>query len=458
MHKKSKFDIIEKVLMEAKLDGHFTYKRLIRNSIFPIIMMIVTSIYTIVDGLFISNNGTEAEFAAINLIWPAIMILASVGFMFGTGGCALVGKLLGEKKQEEADRSFTFIVLFLFAIGVLINVIFAICMEPISKLFGATQEMLPTCVTYGRMLSISLTLFMLQNLFQNFFSLAERPLTGLVINSLSGVLNILLDATFVVGCKMGVMGAALGTIIAQSVGGILPFLFFMNKNFTSRIHFVKPTLEFKAIGQSAYNGLSEFISQVSINIVSICVNSQAMKYIGQDGVFAYGVVLYVSAIFVLVFIGFNIAVAPIISYKYGEQDKLELQNLFKKCSIITAILGLTMCVFSLALAYPMSFCFVRDNQRLLDLTFKVNLIFSIYYLFVGINMFGSSFFTALNNGFVSGLFAIIRSLIITIALIFILPLFMGGDGIWWSGGIAEFLSTGVLIFFLYKYRKRYEYF
>lgn len=443
--------------MEAKLEGHFTYRRLLKNSLAPIVMMIVVSIYTIIDGIFISNYGTKAEFAGVNLIWPALMILSSIGFMFGTGGCALVGKKLGEKKTEDANKIFTFIVISLAISGILVSGLFAIFTKEVALLFGATQEMLPTCVTYGRMLSITLTLFMLQNLFQNFFSVAERPFTGLMINSVAGILNILLDATFVVGCKMGVMGAALGTIIAQAFGGLAPILFFANKRFKSTIHFVKPTLEFRSLAQSLYNGFSEFVSQVSVNIVTICYNSQLLKYVGQDGVVAYGVIMYVSAIFVLVFIGFNIAAAPIISYNYGEKNTAELKNLFKKCMIITGIIGLVMTTLSLVLSYPLSFCFINNNKKLLEFTFRANLIFSMFYLFAGFNMFGSSFFTALNNGFVSSVFAVIRSLGIAIACVLIFPLFMGVDGIWWSASIAEFISIFVLLLFLFLYRKRYQY-
>lgn len=441
--------------MNIQLSEHFTYKKLIQFTIPTIIMMIFTSIYGVVDGLFVSNCVGADAFAGVNLIMPALMILGSIGFMIGTGGSALVSKTIGEGNQEKANQYFSMLLYVVTIIGFIFTVIGLIVMEPVAKLLGAEGNLVEICVTYGRTLIIALIPFMLQNCFQSFLIVAEKPRMGLIISIITGVLNMILDFLFIYVFKMGVFGAAVATGISQLIGGIVPLIYFIKKSETLKL--VKTKFELKPILQACANGSSEMVTNISMSLVNMLYNLQLMKYAGSDGVVAYGIIMYVSFIFSGTYMGYSIGSAPIVGYHYGAENKEELKSLLKKSLKLLTVTSIVMTVIGELLAKPLAGIFVSYDANLLDMTTNAIRIFSISYLISGINIFASSFFTALNNGVVSAAISFLRTLIFQIAMIFILPLIWGLNGIWIAVIFAEVLALIVSITFLVVNRKKYQY-
>lgn len=445
--------------MSVHLDEHFTYKKIFKAVIAPIFMMVFTSIYSIVDGLFVSNFVNNDAFAALNLISPIIMIIGSLGFMMGAGGSALVGKTLGEGDREKANKIFSGTVYFTMILGVVVTLCVIFFIEPISVLLGASGEnadLLPYCVTYGQIIIGAEVAFMLQNLFQTFFIVAERPGLGFLVTAIAGVTNMILDAAFIVGAGLGLAGAAYATIIGQFVGAVIPIIYFARPNKTV-LRLGKGTFAPKVLFKTITNGSSELLSNIASSVVGIVYNTQLLKIAGKDGVSAYGVIMYASFIFAAIFIGYTIGTSPIISYNYGAQNHDELKNLRKKSILLTAIAGAVMAIFSIALARPLSSIFVSDSQELLDMTTHAMRIYSISFVFMGFNIFTSAFFTALNNGLISAIVSFARTLIFQIGSVLLLPLAFGIDGVWTAIIVAEGLACVMDIIFLIVYRKKYNY-
>lgn len=441
--------------MNIQLSEHFTYKKLIQFTVPTIIMMIFTSIYGVVDGLFVSNCVGSDAFASVNLIMPALMILGAIGFMIGTGGSALVSKTMGEGNQEKANQYFSMLLFVVTIIGFIFTVIGFIIMEPVAKLLGAEGNLVDICVTYGRTLIIALIPFMLQNCFQSFLIVAERPRLGLVVSVITGVLNMILDFLFIYVFKMGVFGAAFATGVSQLIGGIVPLIYFMKKS--ENLKLVKTKLELKPIIQACMNGSSEMVTNLSMSVVNMLYNLQLMKYAGADGVVAYGIIMYVSFIFSGTYIGYSIGSAPIVGYHYGAENTKELKSLLKKSLKLLTITSIVMTVIGELLAKPLAGIFVSYDINLLDMTTNAIRIFSISYLISGINIFASSFFTALNNGVVSAAISFLRTLLFQIAMIFILPLIWNLNGIWLAVVFAEVLALIVSVVFFMVNRKKYQY-
>ncbi len=443
--------------MAVHLSEHFTYKKLFKAVVPSILMMIFTSIYSIVDGLFVSNFAGKTAFASINLVMPVIMILGAVGFMMGAGGSALVSKTLGEGDQEKANKIFSMVIYFTLIIGMILSAVGFIFIEPISRLLGATPDMISDCVLYGRILLATNFIYMIQNLFQSMFIVAEKPMLGFIVTVVAGVTNIILDALFVAVFKWGLVGAAVATVISYVVGGIVPLFYFLNKNNKSTLKLVKTKFDFKAIGQSCLNGSSELLTNVSSSIVSMLFNMKLLEIAGENGVAAYGVVMYVSFIFAAVFIGYSIGTAPIIGYHYGAQNHDELKNILKKSLILIAITGVVMTGLTEALASPLSSIFVGYDGELLDLTVNGMRLYGFMFLVCGMNIFGSSFFTSLNDGFISALISFARTLLFQVVTILVMPIWFGLNGIWLSVVVAEALALVVTILcFVFK-RKKYQY-
>lgn len=440
----------------VRLSDHFTYKKLLKAVLSPILMMVFTSIYGIVDGLFISNVEGDTAFSAVNLIIPVTMAIGAIGFMFGAGGSALVSKTLGEGDKDKAQSIFTAIVIINAAVGFAISVLTFIFVEQIVTLLGATPEMKDYAVKYGRIILIGEIAFMTQNLFQNFFIVAERPHLGFIVTVGAGVTNMVLDAVMVAVLRWGVEGAAIATIISQVVGSIAPIIYFAKKN-TSLLQFRKPMFRFDYIFKTITNGFSEFLSNVSASFVSMVYNKQLMSYRGQDGVTAYGIIMYASFIFAAVFIGYAIGTAPIIGYNYGAQNHDELKNVFKKSMILNFVTGIVMTTLSVVFARLLCSIFVGYNPALLDFSAQAMRIFSIGFIFMGLNIFTSSFFTALNNGLISAIVSAFRTLVCQLVMVFTLPLIWGVDGIWISIVAAEALALCLDIVFLITNRKKYHY-
>lgn len=419
-------------------------------------MMVFTSIYGIVDGLFISNVEGDTAFSAVNLIIPVTMAIGAIGFMFGAGGSALVSKTLGEGDKDKAQSIFTAIVIINAAVGFAISVLTFIFVEQIVTLLGATPEMKDYAVKYGRIILIGEIAFMTQNLFQNFFIVAERPHLGFIVTVGAGVTNMVLDAVMVAVLRWGVEGAAIATIISQVVGSIAPIIYFAKKN-TSLLQFRKPMFRFDYIFKTITNGFSEFLSNVSASFVSMVYNKQLMSYKGQDGVTAYGIIMYASFIFAAVFIGYAIGTAPIIGYNYGAKNHDELKNVFKKSMILNFVTGIVMTTLSVVFARLLCSIFVGYNPALLDFSAQAMRIFSVGFIFMGLNIFTSSFFTALNNGLISAIVSAFRTLVCQLVMVFTLPLIWGVDGIWISIVAAEALALCLDIVFLITNRKKYHY-
>lgn len=442
--------------MKIQLSDHFTSKKLLHFTLPTIIMMIFTSIYGVVDGFFVSNFVGKTPFAAVNFIMPFLMILGSIGFMFGTGGSALIAKTMGEGDSEKAKRLFSLFVYVSAACGAVIAVLGFLFIRPIAAFLGAEGTMLDNCVAYGRIILLALPAYMLQYEFQSFFAAAQKPQLGLAVTIAAGLTNMILDALLVAVFSFGLEGAAAATAVSQCVGGLVPLLYFCRPN-TSLLRLTKTRHDGKALLKACINGSSELMSNISASLVSMLYNVQLMKYAGEDGVAAYGVLMYVNMIFLAAFIGYSVGTAPVVGYHYGAGNHSELKSLLKKSLAIIGIFSVAMLIIAETLGKPLAMIFVSYDQDLLNLTLRGFFIFSFSFLFAGIAIYGSSFFTALNNGLVSALISFLRTLVFQVAAILIFPLFWKIDGIWLSIVAAELMAAAVTILFLAGERKRYHY-
>ena len=444
--------------MKIRLSDHFTYGKLIKFTLPSIAMMIFTSIYSVVDGFFVSNFAGKVAFSAVNLIMPFLMIVATVGFVFGTGGTAIVANTLGAGNKEKANRYFSLFVYVAFALGVLLAVLGFVLLRPISMLIGAKGELLENCVVYGRILLTTLPFFVLQLLFQSFFVAAEKPHLGLLVTGASGVTNIILDAVLVILLpqEYKLSGAAVATAFSQFIGGAIPLIYFLRKN-SSILRLGKTTFDGKAILKACTNGSSEFMSNVSMSIVGMLYNLQLLKFAGENGVAAYGVMMYVSMIFSATFIGYSIGVSPVIAYQNGAENHDELKGLLKKSLHMIGVSGIVMVTAAQLLAILLAQIFVGYDKELMDFTVSGFRIFALAFPFMGFAIFGSGFFTALNDGLTSALISFLRTLVFQVSAILLLPMIWGIDGIWVSIVAAEMMAVAFTAVFLIIKRKRYHY-
>jgi putative MATE family efflux protein len=442
---------------KIQLSDHFTYKKLLHFTLPSIVMMVFTSIYGVVDGLFVSNFVGKTPFAAVNLVMPFIMIFGGIGFMFGTGGSALVAKTLGEKQPEKANRYFTMMIWTTLIVGVIISTIGIAFMRPISVWLGADEATLEHCVTYGRIVLGFNTAFMLQNVFQSFLITAERPKLGLAATLAAGCTNMVLDALFIAGFKWGVAGAAIATGISQCVGGVLPLVYFLRPN-SSLLRLTKTRLELGTILRASGNGASELVSSVTSSIIGMQYNFQLLRFAGENGVAAYGVMMYVEFIFVAVFVGYSIGGAPIIGYHYGAENHAELKNMLRKSTILMMGGGFGMAVIGQLLASPLAHLFVGYDAELCALTISGFRIFALAFVLLGFNIFASSFFTALNNGAVSAAISFLRTFIFKMSAVLLLPLAFGLAGVWWATVVAEVFAFALSVLFIIIKRGKYRYF
>ena len=442
--------------MKIPLSGHLTTPRLLRFVSPSIIMMIFTSIYGVVDGLFVSNYVGKTPFAAVNLIMPFLMIMGAVGFMFGTGGSAVVSQALGEGKPDKANQYFSMMVYVVIGSGIVLTLVGLLFLRPIAAAFGASGEMLDNCVVYGRIILCTLTVFMLQNVFQSFLVTAERPQLGLAVTVAAGVTNMLLDFIFVAAFRWGIIGAAAATAASQLIGGLVPLIYFLRPN-TSKLHLVKTKLNAHILGKTCINGSSELMTNISMSLVNILYNFQFLHYIGEDGVAAYGIIMYVSFIFAAIFIGYSIGSAPIIGYHYGAGNHVELKSLFRKSLCLITLWNIILTALAILTAQPLAKIFVGYDIGLTELTTRALALYSLSFLFMGYNIFGSAFFTALGNGVVSAAISFLRTLLFQIAAVLILPLLLGIDGIWLAIVVAELLALIITVYFFVKKKDNYHY-
>ena len=442
--------------MNIQISEHFNYRKLIRFTIPTIAMMIFTSIYGVVDGIFVSNFVGSDAFAAVNLIMPVLMILGSIGFMIGTGGSALVSKTLGEGKEKKAKEIFSMLVVVVILAGTVLAGLGIVFIRPIARWLGADETMLAYCVVYGRILLLGNVPFMLQNTFQSFLVVAERPQMGLKISVAAGVTNMILDFVFVYLFRWGVVGAGAATVTSQLVGSVIPLVYFLKKN-PSPLQFVRFEFDKSALFKSCTNGSSEMMTNLSMSLVSMLYNFQLMKFAGADGVAAYGIIMYVSFIFVSVYIGYSIGAAPIVSYHYGAGNHAELKNLFRKSLVIVITASVILTCTAEILAGRLAAVFVSYDAQLFAMTTMALRFYSISFAFSGANIFASAFFTALNDGLISALISFLRTLLFQVVMIFLLPALLGLEGIWLAIVAAEFMALAVSVFCFKKFGKKYHY-
>ncbi len=442
--------------MKIQLSDHFDYRKLLRFTLPSIVMMIFTSIYGVVDGFFVSNFVGKTPFAAVNFIMPFLMILGAVGFMFGTGGSALIAITMGTGDKERANRLFSLFVYVSAVCGVVIGVLGIVLIRPVAALLGAEGVLLDNCVLYGRVILIALPAFILQYEFQSFFITAEKPQLGLAVTVAAGMTNIILDGLFVGFLRWGLAGAAAATAFSQAVGGIIPLVYFSRPN-TSLLRLTGTRFDGRALLKVCINGSSELMANISMSVVGMLYNLQLMKYAGEDGVAAYGVLMYVNMIFFAAFIGYSVGAAPVVSYHYGAGNQEELKGLLKRSLVLIGVFSVGMLGLGEGLARPLSLIFVGYDAELLELTLKGFFVYSFSFLFAGIAVYGSSFFTALGNGLVSALISFLRTLVFQVAAVLLFPLVWGIEGIWISIVAAELMAAGVTVLFLLKMRKKYGY-
>lgn len=442
--------------MKIKLSDHFTSRKLIKFALPSIAMMIFTSIYGVVDGFFVSNYAGKTAFAAVNFIMPLLMMLSTVGFMFGTGGSALVAKTMGEGNREKAQRYFSLFVYVSFVLGIVISILGITFIRPIASLLGAEGELLDNAVFYGRIILSSLPFYVIQLEFQSFFVTAEKPQLGLVVTLIAGCTNIVLDFLLVGVFGFDLAGAAAATAISETLGGVIPLVYFLMPN-SSLLRLTKTNFDGRAIFKACTNGSSELMSNVSMSLVSMLYNFQLLGYAGENGVAAYGVMMYVGFIFNGAFIGYSIGTAPVISYHYGADNRKELKGLLRRSIMILGILSLCMLGIAQILASTLAGIFVGYDKDLLDLTVKGFRFFAFSFLFSGFAIFSSGFFTALNDGLTSAAISFLRTLVFQIAAVLLLPLILGINGIWLSIIVAEVMAVATAILFLAIKRKKYGY-
>ena len=439
-----------------KLSDHFSYGKLLRFTLPSIAMMIFTSIYGVIDGFFVSNYVGKTAFAAVNFIYPFLIMLGTLGFMFGTGGSALVSCTMGARDTERANRIFSLLIYVSIGLGIGISVLGLIFLRSVAALLGAEGQMLDDCVVYGRIILAALPTYILQMEFQSFFITAEKPQLGLWVTVAAGLTNIVMDALLVGVLSMGLVGAALATALSQIVGGIIPLIYFFRPN-TSLLRLGKTRYDGFALLRTCTNGSSELMSNVSMSLVNMLYNIQLLNYAGENGIAAYGTMMYVNLVFLAAFIGYSIGTAPVIGFHFGAQNLPELKSLLRKSLVIIGIFSLGMLAAGFALAEPLSRLFVGYDPELMTMTIEGFFIFAFSFLFAGFAIFSSGFFTALNDGLTSAAISFLRTLVFQIAAVLLLPLIWGINGIWWSIVVAEAMALTVGVIFLVRKQKKYGY-
>lgn len=441
---------------EIQLTEHFTYKKLLKFTLPSIVMMVFSMIYGVADGIFVSNFVGKTPFVAVTLIMPLLNLFATVGLMVGTGGSALVAKILGEGDNKRANQIFSMLVCLLIGFGILLSCVCIVYIREISTWLGAEGEVTEDCIVYAVIQLVAMPAFILQNAFQSFFVTADRPKLGLIVTVAAGATNIILDCILVIGLRLGLPAAAITTSIGQIVGGVVPIIYFARKN-TSMLRFVRPCFNWGALLKTLSNGLSEFVTNASMSVVGMMYNFQLLRYIGNDGVAAFGVIMYIAFIFTGVFLGYSMGVMPVVGYNYGAQNHKELHSLLRKSLALIACGGLLITVVAILTSRPLASIFVGYDLQLLSMTSRAFQLYSLSFLVAGFNLFGTAFFTGLNNGFVSGGLSFARTMIFEIGSVLLLPLMFGINGIWLSIVCAETLTLTLTYGLLMKYRTRYKY-
>lgn len=444
-------------MKKVQLSDHFTYKTLFRFTVPTVIMMVFTSIYSVMDdGFFVSNFVGKKAFVAINLMAPIFSIVAAIGFMIGTGGNALVSKLLGEEKKKEANQTFSLLTVISAILGIVLTVLGYIILKPLCIALGAEGKVLENCLLYGRVALPFSLFYMLQAVFQDFLITSEKPKLAMIITIVSGFSNLFFDVLLIVILKMQLLGAVLATVSGAVLGCIIPFVYFA-KGKNHLLRFVRPVFNWHTIVKVCTNGMSELVSNLSMGLITMLYNFQLMKISGDNGVAAYGVIMYISFIFAAVFLGYSQGISPVIGFNYGAKNDAELKNLFRKSMTLLITSGIALILIARLAVLPLTSIFVSYDKELLEITVHGFGIYILAFLPMGINLFGSAFFTALNNGKVSFIISFVRTIVFQVGMVFLLPIIWGIDGIWWSLVVAELLSLIVTVWYIVRNRKIYHY-
>lgn len=442
--------------MQIQLSDHFDYSRLLRFTLPSIAMMVFTSVYSVVDGYFVSNYAGKQPLAAVNMAWPVIMMLASLGMMFGTGGSALIAAAQGRGRKQRANEYFSLIVYVVIVLGFVLAGATWFLMEPIMKLLGAEGNLLADCVFYGQVCLVGLPAFMMQMLFQTLFITSGKPQLGFYVTVGAGVANMILDGLFIGMMGMGLFGAALATDFGFLVGGIIP-LFYFARNNSSSLRLGRACWKPHALLKACFNGSSEMLSGIASSIVTLLYNFQLLRYVGENGVAAFSVIMYVTFIFFAIFFGYCNGVAPVISFHFGARNQTELKNLFKRCAVFIGVTGVCLFILAQLTAPFLAKLFVGYDAELYNTTVYAFRIVCFSFLISGFGIFGSSLFTALNNGFISATISTCRSIIFEAGFVLLFPLLLGINGIWfaiWGTEIATLVLTAI---FIIRKRKVYGY-
>ena len=442
--------------MEIGLSGHFTYRRLLRFVVSPVLMMVFTSLYGIVDGFFVSNYAGKTALAAVNLIWPILMGVGTIGFMVGSGGSAVVSRTLGEGKDREASEAFSLLIWVTLGASAVLTVLCFLLVAPLAAALGAEGALLEECVVYGRILSLAAGPFILQVSFQSFLVTSGKPDLSLRFSILGGVVNMVLDWLLIGVLRQGLAGAALATALGQVAGGILPLLYFARRN-DSLLRLVRPKWRGRVIRQTCTNGVSEMVSNLSTTVVETLYNLQLLRLTGEDGVAAYGIVLYVNFVFSAIFYGYAMGSGPLVGFQYGAEDRAELRNLFRKSLRLNLAAGGVLTLLAELLSRPLVSLFAGYDPALLDLTVHGFRLYSLAFLLMGITVWGSAFFTALSNGGVSAAISFLRTLVFETSAVLLLPRFLGLNGVWLAALAAELLASAVTASFFLRLGPRYGY-
>ncbi len=455
--------------MENTLSKKFNAKSLILYAIPTIITMIFMNTYTIVDGIFVSKYVGEDALAAVNIVMPAFMIAMALSMVFATGGNAIVGKLMGEGKAREAKRFFTTIYMIGAIIGILTTVVLFVFLDPIISMLGADANLISYCKDYLSVYSLFIISTILQIFTQSFFITAGKPVLGFIVCSLGGVVNMISDWIFISPniLNLGIAGAAWATGIGATIPALFGVIYFaFNRKGT--LCFVKPSWSLKQIGQSMYNGASEFVGAMAGAVTMLLFNLIMMDLAGGNGVAAISAILYLQGISAAVCQGYAFGVSPIISYKYGEQNYPQLKKIinasFKFIWFISVIVILACIVFT----EPLVALFIERYLKtgILNPTFKMAVsgmrIFAISFIFSGSNTFLSALFTALSNGKVSAILSFMRTFVFTVASVLFVPKIMqifglAVEGVFLSVGVAEFLTILLGICFFKRNKSVYHY-
>lgn len=444
--------------MEIKLSDRFTYPKLLRFTIPTMLMILCTSSYGIVDGVFISNFAGVTDFSAVNLMFPFIYGAATLGYMFGSGGNAVIAKLLGEKDDCGANRAFSMIVLSGLFLGVITAAVMYVLTPSFARSVGAAGALYESAVKYAKICFLFTPPFILQTMFLSFFIAAGKPKLSLYVNIVSGVINIFFDWLFIAEFNLGVEGAASATGLGQLSGAVIPLIYFIRKNSSLLKLTAKFKFNGKILGLTCANGSSEMVTNLSMSIVNTLYNAALIETAGEPGPAAYGVVLYLNFLFAAIFLGYSQGSAPIVSYDYGARNVSELQNITKKSLTLMLSLGVFCTAFAYFVSPPFARVFCAGNPELYELAVHGSQIFAFSYLLSGFNIWASAFFTALSNGLISALLSFLRLFVFQIGCILILPRIFGLSGIWASIAVAEVLAAVPAAVCLFACRNKYGYF